>query len=134
MSFLCFFHMFFSFSCVSCMQSHTTWVSNAIRLLMHYLWSNAILLFCVLEKKIISHCHLFFSFICSFSCLVMLFDKHYSNKIVVVLCGSKKMKRSFNPCNFQTIDHAFFVVCILGGRKGVLQMFNYLNHASSRKW
>jgi hypothetical protein len=63
----------------------------------------------------------------------MLFDKHYSNKIVV-LCGSKKMKRFFNPCNFQAIDHAFFVVCILDGRKGVLQMFNSLNHASSRKW
>ncbi len=49
--FLLFFPMFFSFSCVSCMQSHTTWVNNATRLLMHYLWSNAISLFCVLKKS-----------------------------------------------------------------------------------
>jgi hypothetical protein len=131
--FLLFFPMFFSFSCVSCMQSHTTWVNNATRLLMHYLWSNAISLFCVLKKIFFSNCHLCFSFICSFSCLAMLFDKYCGNKIVV-LCGLKKMKSFFNPWNFQAIDHAFFVVSILDGRKGVLQMFNSLNHASSRKW
>ncbi len=126
-------HVFFTLLCFF-MQSHITLVSNATRLLMHYVWSNVIFLFCVLEKIFLQHCHIFYSFICSFSCLVMLFDKHCNNKIVVILCGLKKMKRFFFPWNFQAIGHAFFVVYILDGRKGVLQMFNSLNHASSRRW